>query len=150
LCCPFQPSSGGILLDRKTGEALLHTNSGFKVIFNIYTQQAVDIHRYKDIRKSYIKQICRDVSFCLVFANLLLLGIPSDEKTIVIIVSMYLSLFKNCLQIFVLSLLIVSIVHSRRLTAVITGLCSRNWAILISWCFNGDWPWMWKPFFSHF
>jgi hypothetical protein len=132
LCCPFQPSSGRILVDRKIGEALLLTNSGFNVIFNICTQQAMDIHCYKDIRKSYIKQTYRDVSFCLLFANLLLLEIPSDEKTSVIIVSMYLSLFTNCLQIFVLSHLIVSIVHSRRLTAVITGLCSRKWSTLIS------------------
>ena len=63
----------------------------------------MDIHRYKDIRKICIKQTCRDVSFCLVFANLLLLEIPSDKKTTVIIVYIYIIVYKLFANFYVVT-----------------------------------------------
>jgi hypothetical protein len=42
--------------EREKVEAPVPTNIGYKVIVNIYTQQAKDINLYKVIRKIYIKQ----------------------------------------------------------------------------------------------
>ena len=74
---------------------------------------------------------CRDVFFCRVFGKFLSLGIPSGEDS----ESSYLNLFSvliKCLEIFVVSFIIISIIHSRRLTVFITDLCSRSWVVLLT------------------
>ena len=43
-------------IGREKSEALVLTNSRYKLMVNISTQQAKVIYHYKDIRKSYIKQ----------------------------------------------------------------------------------------------
>jgi uncharacterized cupin superfamily protein len=43
-------------IEREKGKAHFLTNSGYKFIVIIHTQQANDIHHYKDIRETYIKQ----------------------------------------------------------------------------------------------
>ena len=47
---------------------------------------------------------------------------------------LYLPVFTIWLQIFVVWVLIINILHSRRFTALITGLCSRSRVILTKWC----------------